>query len=673
VLRSRLPPSWRTYLVGAAVILGLFALLWWAFGIQAFWAVLGIVVGVGVAGFWAPASARRRPRPPGPQVAPQPFAPLGRTALPLTLPLLIFLVAGTIKVPELGQFAAGVLAGLLAWIAIVRPELGRLTVRLCILSAAGALVAAALIAGVIDLFGDEPILGSFEDRGGLSATVLRVAVILWAAAIVIRLASFATSWLRLLETAALAASVWCLAAWAGVIGAAPGADGLEPAGVLALVAGGLLLAEAVAGAVAVVTGTVEPVRKWTAETGALPTRWADGVAGAGLTVALVATIALGAAAVIGLDETSSEGHGHVTAGGEPITPEQPAMAPQEQLRAQGSPDGLVATYMPELAFRHDQLWLPESVDSYVADATLQGPRGESVEVDSLDDLPGPDDCPGLTPLPCYRLTINCPTAADVDCSRAHEVGFQPLDDPDESGAVYVRTVRQPQKPGLFPEGVGTFGGQRPWMLLEYWYFYPYDEWTSPVVSGDLVQRHEGDWEAVIVGLSKREPLFVGYSQHCGGEWRPWATIEVAEARAGEPRTHPLIAVANGSQANYVRAGQGESPDWAGCSGTLPSGAVTLLSYASNIRDRTGYEYGWIPPAGGVISAGVGKAPMSFPGYWGGTNAVTKLENAREHTLATGGAPKTPSMQPLWVRPLNTVFCSNWGYPQHTPSKCHPPE
>ncbi len=187
MLRSRLPPSWRAYLVGAAVILGLFALLWWWFEIKAFWAVLGIVVGVGAAGFWAPAAASRRPRPAGPQVAPQPFTPLGRTALPLTLPLLIFLVAGTVKVPGLGQFAAGVLAGLFAWIAIVRPELGKLTVRLCVLSAAGALVAAALIAEAIDLFADEPILGSFEDRGGLSATVLRVAVILWAAAILVRL------------------------------------------------------------------------------------------------------------------------------------------------------------------------------------------------------------------------------------------------------------------------------------------------------------------------------------------------------------------------------------------------------------------------------------------------------------------------------------------------------
>ena len=285
-----------------------------------------------------------------------------------------------------------------------------------------------------------------------------------------------------------------------------------------------------------VTGTVAAVRRWTAEIGALPTRWSDGFAGTGLTVALVATLALGGAAVLGLDETSSEGHGRVTASGEPIGSEQPAMAPQEQLRAdpQGSPDTLVATYMPELAFRADQLWLPESVDGYVDGAWLERPRGDPVQVHSVADLPGPDDCPGLTQIPCYRLTIRCPTADDP-CSGAHPVGDGSIDHPEQSGAVYVRVVRRRQHPELFPDDVGEFAGQKPWMLIEYWYFYRYDEWKSPVLAGSLVQRHEGDWESVMVGLSSRSRCS---SPTRSTARRVAAVVDDRGRRHRRPRTHP---------------------------------------------------------------------------------------------------------------------------------------
>ncbi len=574
-------------------------------------------------------------------------------------------VAGTAEQLWIVQFIVGAVVGLFAWTLIVRPEIDGVT-RWTLLAAASLTVAYAVVTLLTSVLTD-PVLGSFQDRGGWSSVLLRAAVVLWAAAILLRLLSFATSWLRSVEALALAGGIGLLAIWAGIVDAPEGLsdDGLwADLRALLLIAAALLVAEALAGVVGLIAGHGEEVGSWTADRGGLPERGAGFIAGVGLNTALLAAIALGAAVVIGLGESGSQHHGRVTLAGEPIAPEQPARPPSEQLPAgRAFPIQLVKTYMPVLAFRTDQPWLPQRVDRYVRKAWLQGPHGKPTRGNTLKSLPR--SCPGLAPAPCYRLSIHCP-AASGGCSHAHEVGPGPFDQPDRSGAVYVRVVRKSQTPRLFPAGVGTFGGEEPSTLIQYWYFYRYDEWTTPVLTGQLVQRHEGNWEAVTVGLSQDAPLFVAYSQHCRGEWVGWDGIEVADT--ARPRTRPLVAVARGSQANYAEADQERSPDWASCGGKVPSGSATLLSYASNIRDRTAYGHTWEPPPDGVIHADQRKPPLSFPGFWGG-NGITQLVNQRPHTLEKGGEPRTPSMQSLWRSPLRTVFCGNWHRPRHTARKC----
>jgi hypothetical protein len=660
-LPDRLPAGWRAYLVVAIAVLVLFGGLWAIFGINAFWAVFGIVVGIGLAGFWSPSSSRRPPRPASSSIAPQPFSKLVRAALPLILPLLIVVVAGTAEGGALVQVAAGAVVGLFAWVVIVRPELDRLLMRTLggvALLAVGYMVATLIIHAL-----RHPILGSFDDGPGVSGTFLLTAIVLWTLAILLRLASFATSCIRLVEALVLAGAAGSLIAWTGVFRAPDwlGDEGLRIAGWMAVAAGLVLAAEAAAGIAGVMRNGTPQIGESTGERGGLSSEAARFLARLGLSAALVAAISLGLAVVIGLDETNP--HGRDPATGAATAHREPRLTPKDQLASERKrfPVGLVRTYMPELAFRSDQQWLPQRVDRYIHGAWLQGVRGKPVKLQSVRDLPDPDDCPGLAPTPCFHLSIRCPSAED-DCSRAKPVGDDhPIDQPQRSGAVYVRVVRESQHPKLFPRGVGAFHRQHPWLLIQYWYFYRYDEWSSRVLAGNLVQRHEGDWEAVMVGLSRQKPSFVAYSQHCRGTWRPWRSIEVSSL--GRRHTHPLVAVAKGSQANYVQAGQGVAPDWAECSGALPAGMVTLLSYASNIRDRTGYDFGWLPRRNAVIRAGVGHPPMSFPGYWGGQDtAGMSLENEREHPPRLGGEPRTPSMQDLWVKPLTTVFCKWHGPP-----------
>jgi len=170
-------------------------------------------------------------------------------------------------------------------------------------------------------------------------------------------------------------------------------------------------------------------------------------------------------------------------------------------------------------------------------------------------------------VPCYRLTINCPEGTRP-CARPRL--RRPGDRAYRDGAVYVRVLTRghpdPGSAAVFRD-IGPYRQGRPevlWTIVQYWHFYRYDEWRQRVLPGELVQCHEGDWEAVTVGISRRRALFVAYSAHCAGSWRPWSPDQIPVASAAGPRTHPVVAVAKGSQANYPRANQRRAPNWDRC-------------------------------------------------------------------------------------------------------------
>jgi hypothetical protein len=216
-------------------------------------------------------------------------------------------------------------------------------------------------------------------------------------------------------------------------------------------------------------------------------------------------------------------------------------------------------------------------------------------------------------------------------------------------------------PDPFAVDAGPYD-QRTWVILQYWFFYRYNDWVRPVLTGELSERHEGDWEAVTIGLGKKAPLFAAYSAHCGGNWRDWSDVGVSPVPTG-PRLHPIVAVAEGSHANYFESQDRRSPDWAGCAGRLPDGAATLISYASNIRDKTEDGQTWRPEGNHMIILKRRKKPMSFVGTWG-ANTKTLLVNRRPHDLeSTVGGPPTPTLQPLWYDPLRQIFHSeHWHGP-----------
>lgn len=314
---------------------------------------------------------------------------------------------------------------------------------------------------------------------------------------------------------------------------------------------------------------------------------------------------------------------------------------------------LVRQFSPLLQFTDGQRWRPVAVTEYLNDADLHG-AGKVLEPRPLTaaDLRRP--CAVKDGKLCYALTVRCPLerAAGEGKERrcAHDV--TPLKGYRREGTAYVRVVENPK---LLSHG--PYRDQLK-VLVQYWLFYAYDDWRARTLFGELRQAHEADWEVISVGFSERSPLFVALSAHCGGTWLRWDRTRAAQFR-GE-RFHPIVGVAEGSQANYHDPRTNVPPDnWARCAG-IPSDEVSALGLGYRIRDRTGVH--------GAVE--LENLPivreddplMTFPGVWG-KHGVAHFYTAfgRRYDLEEPhDGPRSPRHQKTWSSPVKTIFCSDRG-------------
>jgi len=327
---------------------------------------------------------------------------------------------------------------------------------------------------------------------------------------------------------------------------------------------------------------------------------------------------------------------------------------------------LAKQFSPVLEFSDQQRWKPAAVKDFLDNSSLHWTNGTRIArkgAVTAHDLTR--NCPRGVTAPCYELRLGC-SARDSDdakgnCSMAGhlESGVQP------GGHAYVRVLEWKNRKDypLRPAPPPPFGPEVR-KVLQYWLFYPYDDWHARTLYGDLRQSHEGDWEAVTIGFSRDAPLFVAYSSHCGGTWRDWADVRLA--RPGGPvrrDTHPVVGVAEGSQANYAEPEVERAPNWAPCAG-IPSDKASAATFAYNVRDQTGESLALTIPDDELELVDETSDVMGFPGYWG-TNAhatfTTKL--GKEYVLQPGGrGPAGPAFQPLWAEPLERIFCAGpWHY------------
>lgn len=332
-------------------------------------------------------------------------------------------------------------------------------------------------------------------------------------------------------------------------------------------------------------------------------------------------------------------------GGLKIRPGQPS----EPLTTQALDDHALAwSYAPVLQYDRQENWHAVDVRSYLPDVVTE-PGGRQVDQDTLAAS-------------CSSGTVRCKITCKLGNGKCADPRYPPGYPAGLSieGAEYAHVIRvtNPLQQHIFR--VPNPYGKALVAIVEYWLFYRFDDWRATTIAGILDQRHEADWEAVTVGLSKNGPLFAAYSQHCGGRWYPWGRIEAAGtpgpnrqwAKLGRG-LHPLVAVGEGSHANYLDSWTGRAPPWGGCR-KISSATVDSISYAWNLRDRTGDWATQIPAE--VLVVDKNTPPMSYGGLWGENETIT-LDNLRRPRLVieTGDAPESPPNHALWKDPLRTIF------------------
>jgi hypothetical protein len=187
-------------------------------------------------------------------------------------------------------------------------------------------------------------------------------------------------------------------------------------------------------------------------------------------------------------------------------------------------------------------------------------------------------------------------------------------------------------------------------VLQYWFFYPLDDWHNSLTKPLLWHMHEGDWEEVSVELGPAElPIAVAASQHDEGVQRSWARVKVADG------THPMVYIALGSHANYF------SPGYKGVAG-VPHRIPRRFSGLPLLEpDFTSTQRSLGPPgtAAGtlaVVDIADGKAPwLSFAGAWGDGEYVllgAQTDNGVVYThLPVGSSPSGPAFHDIWRSPL----------------------
>lgn len=273
---------------------------------------------------------------------------------------------------------------------------------------------------------------------------------------------------------------------------------------------------------------------------------------------------------------------------------------------------LLARHAPILVLHPAERFGPVPVDGFLADSDLQGKTATGWE-----KVAGPLPSGGAGLRLDQRLCLAIEGVAASPCYAQAEAAHA------AAPVVYGAAFRTKSR-----------------IDLQYWFWYPFNDYSPTDPPGDLWQVHEGDWEAISVILDLQgKPLFAGYSQHSAGKRRDWAIVQKRGAR-------PLVFVGLGSHANYFAAG--DQPLDPRTSDAL---LIEIIeSYGQKPIDRTGRGRMVMPR---VVR--VGKTSprwMAFAGTWGEDGYLHFPGNA---PLASGAGPRGPAFHEQWRSPVREVL------------------
>jgi hypothetical protein len=289
---------------------------------------------------------------------------------------------------------------------------------------------------------------------------------------------------------------------------------------------------------------------------------------------------------------------------------------------------LLAKFQPVTKFDSAESFRPTNVESFIADSSLERFIGGTwVPID-------PDPTPATLPTSGAGWRLNqssCVPYAAIGGLSCYAAAWSAHDAPQ---VVYGRVARLDTR-----------------IVLQYWYFYYDNLYSYTHTPSDFIwQSHEGDWEVVNVVLraGDDDPLYVGYSQHCGGQQRAWSKVRRWRG------THPIVYVAAGSHANYLSSGNHVID--LSC---LPAEVHAFLQ-ANNIHPLD-YADGSALSGPAALGADVtsiaaingGPSWVAFPGFWG---ELEYLKGPPPVGLLPpiGASPVGPAYHTVWVNPLATL-------------------
>jgi len=272
-----------------------------------------------------------------------------------------------------------------------------------------------------------------------------------------------------------------------------------------------------------------------------------------------------------------------------------ASVPVERPRIDAEPEALLRAFEPVVRYTRGESFLPMSVETYLAGATLMrtAPRGPAQVIGKRGTLAAETLADGQGPVPQgARGTGEFLTVAgnrDVDDvgdlfrqSAAQAAGFRPrggrLARVGYSGRIVdalfsISLLARGRVPGsLARHSVGAYRSMvgdstthpyygrvvrtSGWTVLQYWFFYAFNDWRSGFNGAN---DHEADWEQILVYLDadadgRAVPIWAAYAQHDyhGRDLRRrWDDTEELE-RVGD---HPVVYAGAGSHASYFRPGE----------------------------------------------------------------------------------------------------------------------
>jgi hypothetical protein len=267
---------------------------------------------------------------------------------------------------------------------------------------------------------------------------------------------------------------------------------------------------------------------------------------------------------------------------------------------------LLARHVPVLVLHPAERFSPVRVDGFLADSDLQRKTAAGWET-----IAGP--------LPAGGADLRLDQRA---CNAIEGVAASPCYATAEAAH------------GSGPVVYGKAFRTKTRIDLQYWIWYPYNDYSSTVPPGDVWQVHEGDWESVSVILDlKSRPLLVGLSKHCEGTRRSWSGVRKQGAR-------PVVFVGLGSHANYF--GPGTFRHSPVCWPPELRDIVRALELVDHTA--TGRV---VRPRLVAVTAG-SPSWMRYAGAWGESGYVHFPNN---DPIAYQGGPRAPAFHDTWRAPV----------------------